>query len=145
VGTIARLVGEKSVLPADAAHAIAVERARRLRELLLPLRENARLGLRAAVVSMPASRSPPLLDFLFAVHERVRPFHKFLRWELERRPFADPPSAGGAARAARRDPGTATRRRRSECFVTSRRLHESTRWARWVDGWEPDVAWLRGD
>lgn len=31
-----------------------------------------------------------LLDFLFAAHERVRPFNKWLRWELDQHPLDDP-------------------------------------------------------
>jgi hypothetical protein len=31
-----------------------------------------------------------LLDFLFAAHDRVRPFNKWLRWELQHHPLEEP-------------------------------------------------------
>jgi hypothetical protein len=39
-----------------------------------------------------AEQIPPLLDALFALDGgRLRPFHKYLEWELSTRPLADPP------------------------------------------------------
>jgi hypothetical protein len=41
-----------------------------------------------------AESVPWFLDFLFAAHDRVRPFNKWLRWELEHYPLEEPWRAG---------------------------------------------------
>ncbi|MFF7865262.1 hypothetical protein ACFZCT_02205 [Streptomyces qaidamensis] len=37
-----------------------------------------------------AESVPYALEVLFALHRRVRPYNKYLRWELERQPLGDP-------------------------------------------------------
>lgn len=37
-----------------------------------------------------AETVPYALEVLFALHRRVRPYNKYLRWELERQPLGDP-------------------------------------------------------
>jgi hypothetical protein len=37
-----------------------------------------------------AEAAPHALEALFALHRRVRPYNKYLRWELERQPLGEP-------------------------------------------------------
>ena len=87
----------------------------------------------------------PLLDFLFAVEGRVRPFNKFLRYELERRPLDDPAFTVdalfvGLAAIRAGDPDEQRR-----MFRDVERLARRHGLGDVIDGWEPDVAWLRGE
>ncbi|MGW7291743.1 hypothetical protein ACWGIB_05040 [Streptomyces xiamenensis] len=46
---------------------------------------------RAAMGHLDAAESVPFaLEALFALHQRVRPYNKYLRWELERYPLSGP-------------------------------------------------------
>jgi predicted nucleotidyltransferase len=79
------------------------------------------------------------LEFVFAVHGRLRPYNKWLSWELEQHPLTwnDLPrlerivATGGLAdqQALFRD---------AEALARKRDLGAV------IDGWEPDVARLRG-
>ena len=59
-----------------------------------------------------AESLPYALETLFALHRRVRPYNKYLRWELEHHPLGDPRwDAGRLLPVLRRiladgDPGT---------------------------------------
>jgi hypothetical protein len=95
---------------------------------------------------LDASESiPPLLDFLFATHVRVRPFNRFLRWELERCPFPDPAFSVDTLferLAAIGSGDIAGQQRTFRDVEVLARMHGH---GDVIDGWEPDVAWLRGD
>ncbi|WP_432747889.1 hypothetical protein H7827_28460 [Streptomyces sp. JH002] len=46
---------------------------------------------RAAMSHLDAAESAPFaLEVIFALHQRVRPYNKYLRWELERYPLSGP-------------------------------------------------------
>jgi hypothetical protein len=84
------------------------------------------------------------LDFLFAAFGRPRPYNKWLRWELERYPLEPPWTADGLLpRLERILDGELEKQpalfRDAEQLARERGLGEV------VDGWEPDVTWLRGD
>ena len=92
-----------------------------------------------------AESVPPLLTTLFALERRVRPFNKFLGWELGLEPLP-----GDAWRVdvllprlqrilGSGDPDTQQALFRDvEAHARERGLGEV------IDGWEPDLAWLRG-
>ena len=88
----------------------------------------------------------PFLTALFAIHERVRPFNKFLRWELDEQPLGDPGWAAAVLLprlqtiAASGDIAEQQR-----LFRDTERLARDRGFGTVVDGWEPDVAWLRGE
>lgn len=83
-----------------------------------------------------------LLDFLFAAHDRVRPFNKWLIWELRQHPLDEPwsddlllrietilaSSDGDTQRSLFRD---------AEPFARSRGYGEI------IDSWGPDVDFMR--
>lgn len=86
----------------------------------------------------------PLLTTVFALEGRVRPFNKWLEFELETEPLRTPAFADLAARVASliSDPSPDRLRAAFRMLESSARAagHGAV-----VDGWEPDVAWLRGD
>ncbi len=106
---------------------------RSLRYRLVGAGAGARLDAAAAV--------PPLLDFLFAVENRVRPFNKYLELELERLPLA-----GGVIRLDRLlailEGDTMEQH---AVFRDVERVAREHGLDGIVDAWQPDVAWLRGD
>jgi hypothetical protein len=85
-----------------------------------------------------------LLTTLFAIEGRVRPFNRFLRWELETFPL---PGAEWSADvllprvqaivAIGRIEDQAALLRDVEALARAHGLGSV------IDGWEPDVAWLR--
>jgi hypothetical protein len=81
---------------------------------------------------------------VFAVHGRVRPFNRFLAWELERFPLPEPwlahdrfvPRLEKILRKGSIDDQAALFRD-VETFARSHDLGDT------IDSWEPDVPWLR--
>jgi len=144
-GTIARLVREKGTLSLDTARGVAAGRLDDYVNCLYRAAKNERSGLVEEARLDAAESMSPLLDFLFAVAGRVRPFNKFLRYELERRPLEDPAFTvdallGGVAAIRAGDPDEQRR-----MFRDVERLARRHGLGDVIDGWEPDVAWLRGE
>jgi len=102
--------------------------------------KNTRVGLELAALLDAQESIGWYLQFLFAVHGRVRPYNKWLEWELEHHPLPvelDLDRIGRIARTGDLDEQRALFR---EVEALARELgHGAT-----IDGWEPDVAWLRG-
>ncbi len=82
----------------------------------------------------------PLLTAVFAMAGRVRPFNKWLAHELRREPLAIEGFLERIDRV-RRDADPAEQR---ALFRDVERLARAGGHGAVVDGWEPDVAWLRG-
>jgi predicted nucleotidyltransferase len=85
----------------------------------------------------------PLLTAAFALEGRVRPFNKWLRYELALEPFALP-DLGGVLDLVDRiaaDPTTSVQR---EAFRAIEAAARATGHGAIVDSWAPDVVWLRG-
>jgi hypothetical protein len=145
-GGIAALVQEKSVLPVEAANSIAAEALDTYVNSYYRSAKNLGNGLLVEAQLDAAESIAPFLAALFAFHARVRPFNKFLRWELEQFPL------GGALWTAdellpRLELIIAT----GELGAQQALFRDVERHAREhglgevIDGWEPDVVWLRGD
>ena len=105
--------------------------------------KNAGAGLADEARLDAAESVPLLLDFLFAVHGRVRPFNRFLVWELERRPL---PGAGWKSDALtswleRVAAGDLEAQR--QVFRDVESVARAHGLGDVLDGWEPDLAWLR--
>jgi hypothetical protein len=85
----------------------------------------------------------PLLGAVFAVDRRIRPFHKYLAWELEHHPLPgwSPADVAGLLAGVARGEHAALHEafRRLEAAARRTGLDDV------VEGWEPDVGWLRGD
>jgi hypothetical protein len=106
--------------------------------------KNARDGLLFEARLDAVESVPFFLEFLFCVFGRVRPYNKWLRWELEHHPLEPPWSADELLPRLERilagdGPEQQALFRDAERLARSRGLGET------IDGWEPDVPWLRGE
>ena len=102
--------------------------------------KNARLGLQLATLLDAQESIPHYLEFVFAVHERVRPYDKWLEWELREHPLPVSVDLPRLERIARTGDLDDQRALFHETEPLARKLgHGAT-----VDGWESDFAWLRG-
>jgi hypothetical protein len=142
-GRIAELVAAKGVLPPDAAHAIAREAFGAYANSYYRAAKNAGLGLRDAARLDAAESLSPFLTALFAMHERVRPFNKFLRWELEEFPLPSWPADDLLSRLERVTGADLAEQQRLfrdvEPLARERGLGDV------IDSWEPQVPFLRGE
>jgi hypothetical protein len=102
--------------------------------------KNARASLELAALLDAQESIPHYLDFVFAAHGRVRPYNKWLEWELHEHPLpvdVDLDRLERIARTRNLDDQLALFR---ETEGLARKLgHGAT-----IDGWEPDLAFLRG-
>jgi hypothetical protein len=81
-----------------------------------------------------AEAAAHVLTLLFALECRIRPFHDYLEWELEKYPLA-----GWDDLLALLDGDQHALFRRVEAHVRAHGLGDV------VDSWEPDVAFMRGE
>ncbi|NUP50145.1 MAG: hypothetical protein HOW97_22965 [Catenulispora sp.] len=89
-GLIAELVERKAKLTADEARRIAGDYLDAYINSLYRSLKNHRDGF-ADAAHLDATESIPfLLTTVFALDRRVRPYNKYLRWELERQPLSSP-------------------------------------------------------
>jgi len=102
--------------------------------------KNARAGLALASLLDAQESVGWFLEFVFAVHGRLRPYNKWLEWELEHHPlpWSDLPRLERIARTG--DLGE-----QQALFRDAEALARSNGLGAVIDGWEPDVAWLRGE
>jgi hypothetical protein len=145
-GRIAALVREKSVLPPEAASGIAAENLDTYVNSYYRSAKNLANALFVEAHLDAAESVAPFLTALFAVHGRVRPFNKFLRWELEHFPLG-----GGHWTADELLPrlelivASGELGAQQALFRDAERLAREYGFGEVIDGWEPDVAWLRGE
>jgi hypothetical protein len=102
--------------------------------------KNAHAGLELATLLDAQESISYYLDFLFAAHGRVRPYNKWLEWELEHHPLPVELDLGRLERIAR----TGDLEDQQSLFRETERLARGLGHGATIDGWEPDVAWLRG-
>lgn len=145
-GEIAAITAEKGRLPRDAARRIAAEALDGYVNLLYRSASNLRAGLVLESHLDAAESIDPLVTAVFAMEERVRPYNKYLLWELEHHPLAgegwDVRTLAPLLRGVLATGGLDEQRalfRKADARSRHYGLGEI------VDGWEPDVAWLRGD
>jgi hypothetical protein len=102
--------------------------------------KNARAGLELAALLDAQESIPYYLEFVFAVHGRVRPYNKLLEWELREHPLPATVDLSRLERIARTGDLTDQQALFRDTVALARELgHGAT-----IDGWEPDVAFLRG-
>jgi predicted nucleotidyltransferase len=80
------------------------------------------------------------LEFVFAVHGRLRPYNKWLEWELREHPLPVELDLDRLERIAR----TGALDDQRALFRETEALARAHGHGATIDGWEPDVAWLRG-
>ncbi|HEY2310958.1 MAG TPA: nucleotidyltransferase domain-containing protein [Gaiellaceae bacterium] len=101
--------------------------------------KNARAGLELAALLDAQESIRWWLDFVFAAHGRVRPYNKWLEWELREHPLPVSVDLARLERIAHTGDLEEQRALFRETEALARGLgHSAT-----IDGWEPDVAWLR--
>ena len=106
--------------------------------------KNARDGRSLAAQLDAVESIPYFLEFLYAAFGRVRPYNKWLRWELENHPLPPPWTAEELLPRLERILG-GDLDEQPRLFRDAERLARERGHADVVDGWEPDVPWLRGD
>jgi predicted nucleotidyltransferase len=143
-GRIAEVVERMRSLSAEHARSLAADRLDGYVNSYYRSAKSHRLGLALEAQLDAAESIPPLLDFLFAVHGRVRPFNKHLRAELERRPLGGAPW-GADALLSRIEAIVATGdlAHQQQLFRDVEDLARAQGLDAVVDGWDPDVPWLR--
>jgi predicted nucleotidyltransferase len=144
-GRVEELVMRKSTLPPESARTLAAQHLDDYVNWYYRSAKNAGLGIVEGARLDAAESVSSLLDFLFAAHGRVRPFNKFLRSELETHPL--PGATWTAAVMLPRlveilDTGRAEAQQRM--FRDVEALARAHGLGGVIDGWEPDVSWLRG-
>ena len=140
-GAIGRIVERKRRLTPDEAKAIAGESLDDYINTLFRSLRNLEAGRELEGRLDAAETIPPLLTTAFALEGRVRPFNKALRYDLEREPLAIDGLVERVDRV-RRD-GDAGEQR--ALFRDMERLARAGGHDAVVEGWEPNVGWLRGD
>jgi hypothetical protein len=106
--------------------------------------QNDRLGLAVASRLDAAESVSWWLDFLFTVHGRVRPYNKWLEWELETHPLGEPWTRAAVLPRLERIVATGDIGEQRELFRATERFARVRGLGDVIDGWEPDVAFLRG-
>jgi hypothetical protein len=102
--------------------------------------KNDRVGLELASLLDAQESVPHWLEFVFTVHGRLRPFNKWLGWELREHPLPVDVDLQRLERIGR----TGAIEDQQELFRVTEALAREYGHGATIDGWEPDVAWLRG-
>jgi hypothetical protein len=103
--------------------------------------KNARAGPALASLLDAQESVPWFLHFVFNVHGRLRPYNKWLEWELQEHPL---PCDVDLTRL-RHVAVTGEVAAQQALFRDVERLARERAHGAVIDAWEPDVAWLRGD
>lgn len=104
--------------------------------------KNARLGLELAALLDAQDSVRWFLEFVFAVHGRLRPYNRWLAWELEHHPL---PSNNLQLARLERIARTGDLAVQAALFRDAEALARTHGLGPVIDGWEPDVALLRGE
>ncbi|XVU27202.1 nucleotidyltransferase domain-containing protein [Actinoplanes sp. CA-054009] len=89
-GGIAELVGRQATLSAEEARAHAADNLDSYINQLYRCAKSRRDGFEAAAGLDEAESLPWMLETVFALHGRLRPYNKYLGWELENFPLPEP-------------------------------------------------------
>ena len=143
-GELGRIVDGKRRLAGEEARSTAADALDDAINSLYRALRSAENGRELAARLDAQEAIGPLLRFAFAVEGRVRPFNKWLLWELQAEPLTTPAFAGLAADIE----WLATEPTADRLRATFRMLESVARaigLGDEVQGWEPDVPWLRGE
>ncbi len=144
-GEIVRLVEEKGRLAPGEAAELGARSLDAYINAYYRSAKNHRLGLGLESHLDAGESVAHLLTALFALHHRVRPYNKWLAWELEQHPLADNEwSADELLPRVAAISSTGDLRKQQAVFHAVERLARERGYGHVIDGWEPDVAWLRG-
>lgn len=143
-GTISQLVAAKAALDGLEAHRLVRSELDAYVNSLYRSVKSHR-DARPAVAHLDAAESVPyLLTVVFALHQRVRPYNKYLLWELEHHPLGPPQWAADVLipplRRIVADGDLATQR---ALFATVERAARRAGHASVLDSWGADIDLLR--
>jgi len=141
-GDFARIVAELGSLSASEASALAREALGAYTNSLYRSLRDASRGLDLAARLDAAESVTSLVATIFALERRVRPFNKYLAWELEQHPLAEWDSAELVALLEGALTGAAAEQRR--LFRKAEKQIRRHGLADVVDDWHPHVPFLRG-
>lgn len=145
-GRIGELVAAKGILSREAAREVATEKLDDYINAYYRSAKNLGDGLVVEGHLDAAESVSPFLTTLFALHERVRPFNKFLRWELQEYPLGAPLWAADTLLARlQRITSTGELEEQQQLFRDTEQLARERSLGDVVDSWQPDVPWLRGE
>jgi predicted nucleotidyltransferase len=144
-GVVAAVLEDLRTLSSDVARALAAERLDDYVNSYHRAAKSSRLGHEDEARLDAAESIPPLLDTLFALDGRVRPFNKHLRFELEWQPLdGDPWAPDALLRRLERILATGDLAEQQRLFRDVEALARAHGLDEVIDGWEPDVPRLRG-
>jgi hypothetical protein len=144
-GGVARLLAEKALLSEAEAGPLAATALDDYVNAYYRSARNLQNGLAVEGRLDAAESVPPLLTTVFALELRVRPFNKFLGWELAQEPLPGAPwSVDELLPRLQRILGSGALEEQQRLFRDAEQLARARGLGHVVDGWEPDVAWLRG-
>lgn len=103
--------------------------------------KNTRAGLQLASLLDAQESIPWYLQFMFNVNGRVRPYNKWLEWELEHHPLPSNSLQLGRIERIARAGGL---EEQAAQFRDAEALARAEGLGAVIDGWEPDVPLLRG-
>jgi hypothetical protein len=142
-GGIASLVAAKGTLTPDEAFAIGREALGGFLNSVYRCMKNARDGNLLGVRLDGAEAVPACLSHLFALHGRVRPYNKYLEWELRHHPLTGWPAAALLPRlesALSDDAPTALRELLNALEPHARAAGHGPE----LDSWGDDLPFMRG-
>ena len=145
-GEIEAIVDSKRALPEDAARSIAAAALDAYVNSTYRSLKAHRLGEVIGAHLDAADAASHLLDALFALRGRVRPWSKYLRWELELEPLAEGPSWRADVFLERlesllHEPSPA---HQQQLFRDIEEVARSSGHGSVMDSWGPSLALLRG-
>jgi len=140
-GEFAAIVARKARLSEEEAQALAAIALDDYVNSYYRAARNHQNGLELESHLDAAESVGPLLTTLFALEGRVRPFNKFLPWELELEPLP----VDGLLERVQAIVSTGDLPAQQALFRDVEALARERGLGEVIDGWEPDVAWLRGD
>jgi hypothetical protein len=106
---------------------------------------NRMVGVERAARLDAAESLPHALKAMFAMEARVRPFNKYLDWELRSHPLADLAWAADTV-LPRLDAVLAGQADEQSALLRDmERVARQHGFASAIDDWQPDVGWLRGE
>jgi hypothetical protein len=135
-GELTRVIAELESLPAGTRDAV-------VRDALDGYINQAYRSLRYGTRLDAVESIPYALRTIFALENRVRPYNKYLEWELRHHALADWDADELLPLLDRVLSGAPDAQR--ELFKRIEPLARRKGFGEAVDSWEPDVPWLRGD
>ena len=142
-GLINDLVARKAMLTDEEADQRVADHLDAYTNSVYRSLKNHRDGRLTAALLDAAESLPYLLTVLFALHRRIRPYNKYLQWELEQRPLSGDcwaaPALLGCLRRIRADADPATQR---SFFIRVESAAREQGHGPMLDAWGEDLRFL---